>query len=120
MINVALPKGRLGEKVYKMLEKAGYACDEFKECGTKRVYIGGGREGAHTTALVLLERGVAVAYSNGGTACLVSFGVVLLGKAEVYEHGVVVVVEQYVGGLYVEVHHSLAVHKGKGVATWRV
>lgn len=25
MINVALPKGRLGEKVYAMFEKAGYS-----------------------------------------------------------------------------------------------
>lgn len=29
MINVALPKGRLGEKVYKMFEKAGYGCDDI-------------------------------------------------------------------------------------------
>ena len=26
MINVALPKGRLGDKVYDMFEKAGYPC----------------------------------------------------------------------------------------------
>ena len=29
MLNVALPKGRLGEKVYKMLERAGYSCKEL-------------------------------------------------------------------------------------------
>lgn len=28
MINVALPKGRLGEKVYSMFQKAGLGCDE--------------------------------------------------------------------------------------------
>ena len=28
MLNIALPKGRLGEKVYGMLEKAGYSCPE--------------------------------------------------------------------------------------------
>ncbi len=27
MVNIALPKGRLGEKVYKMLENAGFSCD---------------------------------------------------------------------------------------------
>ena len=27
MVNIALPKGRLGEKVYKMLETAGFSCD---------------------------------------------------------------------------------------------
>ena len=26
IVNVALPKGRLGEKVYDMFEKAGYSC----------------------------------------------------------------------------------------------
>ena len=31
MINVALPKGRLGEKVYDIFEKAGYACPSIKE-----------------------------------------------------------------------------------------
>lgn len=29
MINIALPKGRLGEKVYKMLEEAGYGCPDI-------------------------------------------------------------------------------------------
>ncbi|MCD8373450.1 MAG: ATP phosphoribosyltransferase [Clostridia bacterium] len=28
MLNIALPKGRLGEKVYKMLERAGYSCED--------------------------------------------------------------------------------------------
>ena len=26
MINIALPKGRLGEKAYALFEKAGYGC----------------------------------------------------------------------------------------------
>ena len=26
MLNIALPKGRLGEKVYNLLKQAGYAC----------------------------------------------------------------------------------------------
>ncbi len=29
IINVALPKGRLGEKVYKMFEEAGYGCEDI-------------------------------------------------------------------------------------------
>lgn len=37
MINVALPKGRLGEKVYKMFEKAGYGCEGIFE-GRKLVF----------------------------------------------------------------------------------
>ena len=38
MINVALPKGRLGEKVYAMFEAAGYACPEIKEGGRKLIF----------------------------------------------------------------------------------
>ena len=37
MLNVALPKGRLGEKVYKMFEKAGYGCEGIFE-GRKLVF----------------------------------------------------------------------------------
>jgi len=29
IINVALPKGRLGERVYKMFEEAGYGCEDI-------------------------------------------------------------------------------------------
>lgn len=38
MINVALPKGRLGEKVYDMLERAGYACPTIKENGRRLIF----------------------------------------------------------------------------------
>jgi len=38
MINVALPKGRLGEKVYQMFEAAGYPCPEIKEGGRKLIF----------------------------------------------------------------------------------
>ena len=38
MINVALPKGRLGEKVYAMLEKAGYECPSIKENTRKLIF----------------------------------------------------------------------------------
>ena len=31
MLNIALPKGRLGEKVYALFAKAGYACPEIME-----------------------------------------------------------------------------------------
>ena len=36
MLNIALPKGRLGEKVYDMLERAGYPCEAIKENGRKK------------------------------------------------------------------------------------
>ena len=38
MLNIALPKGRLGEKVYEMLERAGYACPSIKENGRKLIF----------------------------------------------------------------------------------
>ena len=37
-LNVALPKGRLGEKVYDMFEKAGYSCPEIKEENRKLIF----------------------------------------------------------------------------------
>ena len=38
MLNVALPKGRLGEKVYDMFEKAGFACPSIKENNRKLIF----------------------------------------------------------------------------------
>ena len=38
MINVALPKGRLGEKVYNMFENAGYDCESIKENSRKLTF----------------------------------------------------------------------------------
>ena len=37
-LNVALPKGRLGEKVYEMFEKAGYPCPSIKENNRKLIF----------------------------------------------------------------------------------
>lgn len=37
-INVALPKGRLGEKVYEMFEKAGFDCPSIKENNRKLTF----------------------------------------------------------------------------------
>ena len=37
-VNIALPKGRLGEKVYKMLEAAGYACTDIKENDRRLIF----------------------------------------------------------------------------------
>ena len=37
-LNVALPKGRLGEKVYAMFEKAGFPCPSIKESNRKLIF----------------------------------------------------------------------------------
>ena len=38
MLNVALPKGRLGEKVYAMFEQAGFECPAIHEPGRKLIF----------------------------------------------------------------------------------
>lgn len=38
MINIALPKGRLGEKVYSLFEKAGFDCPSIKEENRKLTF----------------------------------------------------------------------------------
>lgn len=38
MLNIALPKGRLGDQVYKLLEKAGYECPEYFEKNRKLIF----------------------------------------------------------------------------------
>ena len=37
-LNIALPKGRLGEKVYAMFEKAGFPCPEIRENSRKLIF----------------------------------------------------------------------------------
>ena len=37
-LNIALPKGRLGEKVYAMFEKAGFPCPEIHENSRKLIF----------------------------------------------------------------------------------
>lgn len=37
-LNIALPKGRLGEKVYGMFEKAGFPCPSIKEQNRKLIF----------------------------------------------------------------------------------
>ncbi|MGN0808280.1 MAG: ATP phosphoribosyltransferase [Candidatus Coproplasma sp.] len=38
MINIALPKGRLGEKVYSLLAKMGYGCEEYSSDSRKLIF----------------------------------------------------------------------------------
>ena len=37
-LNIALPKGRLGEKVYDMFEAAGFECPSIKDSGRKLIF----------------------------------------------------------------------------------
>ena len=38
-LNIALPKGRLGEKAYTMLKAAGYGCPAIEESGRKLIFF---------------------------------------------------------------------------------
>ena len=38
MLNIALPKGRLGEKVYDMFERAGFECPSIRENNRKLIF----------------------------------------------------------------------------------
>ena len=38
MINIALPKGRLGEKAYRMLKDSGYECPAIEDPGRKLIF----------------------------------------------------------------------------------
>lgn len=64
MLTVALPKGRLGDKVYKMLEKAGYTCEEMNS-DTRKLVLENESAGIRyllvkpTDVPVYVERGAA-------------------------------------------------------------
>lgn len=64
MLNIALPKGRLGEKVYELLEGAGYACPELREGGRKLIFENAERGVRYfwvkpSDAAIYVERGAA-------------------------------------------------------------
>lgn len=42
MINIALPKGRLGEKIYALLEAGGYGSDDYSPDSRKLIFSGKG------------------------------------------------------------------------------
>ena len=64
MLNIALPKGRLGEKVYRIFEESGFGCPgmledsrrlvfENKECGVRYFWV------KPSDVTVYVERGAA-------------------------------------------------------------
>ncbi len=64
MINVALPKGRLGEKVYAMFEQSGYECPSIKEKGRKLIFENEGKGVRYfwvkpSDVAIYVERGAA-------------------------------------------------------------
>lgn len=64
MLNIALPKGRLGEKVYAMFEAAGFDCPSIKENSRKLIFENEERQVRYfwvkpSDVAVYVERGAA-------------------------------------------------------------
>ncbi len=64
MLNIALPKGRLGEKVYAMFEAAGFECPSIKENNRKLIFENEKRQVRYfwvkpSDVAVYVERGAA-------------------------------------------------------------
>ena len=65
MINIALPKGRLGDKVYKILEQSGYECPEILDKNSRKLVFENKGKGVRyfcvkpTDVSVYVERGAA-------------------------------------------------------------
>ncbi|MEE3488302.1 MAG: ATP phosphoribosyltransferase [Bulleidia sp.] len=65
MIRIALPKGRLGDKVYDILEQAGYSCPQIKDPDTRKLVFENPAAGVAyfcvkpTDVPVYVERGAA-------------------------------------------------------------
>lgn len=83
MLNIALPKGRLGEKVYKMLEKAGYACDEINKESRKLIFT----DEANGVRYFWVKPSDVPIYVERGAADLGVAGkdILLESRADVYE-----------------------------------
>lgn len=64
MLNVALPKGRLGEKVYKIFEEAGYECPSVLNPGRKLIFENSEKQVRYfwvkpSDVVIYVERGAA-------------------------------------------------------------
>ena len=65
LINIALPKGRLGEKVYNILAAAGYDCPEINDKNTRKLTFENAEKGVRyfwvkpSDVAIYVERGAA-------------------------------------------------------------
>lgn len=83
MLSVALPKGRLGDKVYDLFEKIGYECKEIKEDNRKLIF-----ENAEKNIRFLLVKPSDVAvYVEKGSADIGVVGrdILLEDEPDIYE-----------------------------------
>ena len=81
MINVALPKGRLGEKVYGMFEAAGYDCPSIREVNRKLTFE---NEAAGVRYFWVKPSDVAIYVERGAADIGVAGG---KGEGLIFRHG---------------------------------
>lgn len=83
MINIALPKGRLGEKVYNLLKDIGYECSEFDLNNRKLIFS----DAAHGVSYFWVKPSDVAIYVERGAADVGVVGkdILVEYKPDVYE-----------------------------------
>ena len=83
MVNVALPKGRLGEKVYQMFEQAGFDCPAIREQNRKLIFE---NEEAGVRFFWVKPSDVSIYVERGAAdICIAGKDILLEYKPDVYE-----------------------------------
>jgi len=84
MLNIALPKGRLGNKVYKMLEAIGYACEEITDENSRKLIFENEENGVK---YFLVKPSDVAIYVEKGAADIGVVGkdILLENSPEIYE-----------------------------------
>jgi ATP phosphoribosyltransferase len=83
MLNVALPKGRLGDKVYNLLASIGYECKEILEDSRKLIFI---NEKNGVKYFLVKPSDVAIYVENGAADIgVVGKDILMESDADVYE-----------------------------------
>lgn len=84
MLNIALPKGRLGDKVYKLLMALGYPCRELEDEGCRKLIFENEESGVR---YFLVKPSDVAIYVEKGAADIGVVGkdILLESEAQVYE-----------------------------------
>ncbi len=83
MINIALPKGRLGDSVYKRLEAIGYECPEMNEDNRKLIF----ENTEKGVKYILVKPSDVAVYVEHGAADIgiVGYDVIMENEPDVFE-----------------------------------
>jgi len=83
MLRIALPKGRMGDKAYKMFETSGYGCEGYSEDSRKLVFV---NRASMISFLMVKPQDVAVYVERGAADVGVAGKDILLETApDIYE-----------------------------------